>query len=289
MFDAPRSDGLVPFDGSFVLDHAPTAPPGRVRNSVLRAALEEEVDTLRDLQRRLWAESRTAVLLVFQGMDASGKDSTIRHVLTGVNPAGCRVVSFGPPSSEELAHDFLWRCVSKLPRRGEIGVFNRSWYEEVLVVRVHPERLASQRLPWRPAGETLWQHRLESIRDVERHLARNGTVILKFFLHLSRDEQKRRFIDRIDRPEKNWKFDDADVAERAHWHAYQHAYEQALRATSVPWAPWYAIPADHKPFARLEVAKTLTAALRQLNPTFPTTRDDDRARLAHLRTRLDES
>lgn len=286
MFDAPPSPWRVPFDGTFDLSEAPTAPPSKPSRDAIANELAQSVADLDKLQRKLFADERIAVLAMFQGMDASGKDSTIRRVFTGVNPAGCRVVSFGRPSTEELRHDFLWRGIRALPKRGKIGVFNRSWYEEVAVVRVHPEILDHQRLPWRPKGEALWQSRLRSIRDFERHLAENGTVILKFFLHLSSDEQRRRLVDRIDRPEKNWKIEESDITERGYWDAYQQAYEAALRTTSTAWAPWYAIPSDHKPFARAAVARIVVDALQSLDLAFPDIGEADRSRLADYRRRL---
>ena len=287
MFVSPRSPWLVPFDGTFSIENTSTKPPGDAPSkSALRAELELEVERLYALQRKLYADNRVALLLVFQGMDAAGKDSTIRRVLTGVNPAGCQVFSFKKPSQEELDHDFLWRCMRALPERGRIGVFNRSYYEEVLVVRVHPEILHTQRLPWRAAGEELWAQRLESIHDLERHLARNGTVVLKFFLNVSKETQKERFLDRIDRPEKNWKFNEQDVRERAHWDDYRSAYETVLRATSRPWAPWYAIPADDKRFMRVEVARTVRSALEALDLTYPVS-DHEEERLQQMRALLE--
>jgi PPK2 family polyphosphate:nucleotide phosphotransferase len=287
MFVATDTPHLVPFDGSFRIAEAPTAPPkGTPGKGELEDLLEEQTDQLRDLQRVLYASDQVSVLLMFQAMDAAGKDGTIRHVMTGVNPAGCQVFSFKQPSKEELDHDFLWRCLQRLPERGRIGIFNRSWYEEVLVVRVHPEHLGGQRLPWRPDGDALWDERLESIHDVERHLARNGTVILKFFLHVSKEEQRQRFLARIDEPEKNWKFSEGDVRERAHWDRYMHAYEAALTATSRPWAPWYAIPADNKRYMRLAVARTLTAALGSLGLRYPVLPDDQQVRLDRMRELL---
>jgi PPK2 family polyphosphate:nucleotide phosphotransferase len=219
-------------------------------------------------------------------MDAAGKDGTIRAVMTGVNPAGCQVHSFKRPSDQELDHDFLWRHVQALPERGRIGIFNRSWYEEVLIVRVHPQLLDRQKLPWRPEGESLWEERLQSIADLEKHLARNGTVILKFFLHISKDEQKRRLIGRIDETEKNWKFEVGDIKEREHWEGYQSAYEAALNATSRPWAPWYAIPADHKPYMRRAVARILLRALESLHLAPPTMGVADVQQLEEIRKKL---
>ena len=201
---------------------------------------------LADLQDKLYAQDRWSLLLVFQAMDAAGKDGTIKHVMSGVNPQGCQVFSFKAPSAEDLDHDFLWRSTKCVPERGRIGIFNRSYYEEVLVVRVHPEFLAHQKLPPKLVGKRIWEERYESIADFEKHMARNGTVILKFFLNVSRREQKKRFMERLDLPDKNWKFSEADAKERQHWKDYMAAYEDAIRATAKPWAPWYVIPADNK-------------------------------------------
>jgi len=220
-------------------------------------------------------------------MDAAGKDSTIRSVFTGVNPAGFQVFSSKQPSALELDHDFLWRTAKRLPERGRIGVFNRSYYEEVLVVRVHPEYLRGQRLPDAAFGERFWQQRYQSIRTHEKHLAVNGTLVLKFFLNVSKTEQKERFLSRIARPHKNWKFSSGDVDERAHWDAYMAAYEDALNATSRPWAPWYAIPADDKPFMRLEVARTIAANLRSLNLAYPAPTAKQLASLEEAKIRLE--
>ncbi len=267
MFDAQPSPYLVPFDGSFRVADAPTRiddTPGSARKG-----LQEQVDALADLQRVLYAQNRYAVLLVFQAMDAAGKDSTIRAVLSGVNPAGCQVFSFKKPSSQELDHDFLWRTTLCLPERGRIGVFNRSQYEEVLVVRVHPSILDSQQLPGPLDREAIWDQRLESIADQERHLARNGMVILKFWLNVSREEQRLRFLDRLNETDKNWKFEPHDVREREHWQSYMQAYEAALNATSRPWAPWYAIPADDKGEMRLAVATIIVDNLRALGLRYP--------------------
>ena len=288
MFRAVDSPYLVPFDGAFSVAEAPTRPPAEApERKALKKLLKKRVKRLSALQRRLYAGNRHAVLLVFQAMDAAGKDSTIRAVLSGVNPAGCQVSAFKQPSAEELDHDFLWRTVRHLPERGRIGVFNRSYYEEVLVVRVHPEYLEGQRLPWVPPLERLWEERLASIRDHERHLARNGTVVLKFWLHVSRAEQRRRFLSRLDEPEKHWKFSVADVRERAAWDRYMVAYEAALRATSRPWAPWYAIPADDKAFMRATVADIVVRALESLDLRYPEVREADRARFAEMRARLE--
>ncbi|MBU2500300.1 polyphosphate kinase 2 family protein, partial [bacterium] len=234
----------VPYDGHFRLRQVSTTPPDDapgVKKPGKR--LEKLVDELDRLQQKFYALDRRALLIVFQAMDAAGKDGTIRAVLSGVNPAGCRVHSFKQPSAEELDHDFLWRTTCRLPESGHIGVFNRSHYEEVLAVRVHPEFLDRQHLPGDLDLKRLWEERFASIRDHEQHLARNGTIILKFWLNVSRAEQKNRFLARLDEPHKNWKFSTSDVEERRHWDAYMEAYEEALAATSRPWAPWYTIPA----------------------------------------------
>ncbi|MEK9502835.1 polyphosphate kinase 2 family protein [Gaopeijia maritima] len=280
---------LVPFDGSFRIDGAPTAPPADAPGkSVLKDHLGALNDELADLQRQLYAEDRHSLLLVFQAMDAAGKDGTIRKILRGVNPAGCQVFSFKQPSKEELDHDFLWRVAKRTPERGRIGVFNRSHYEEVLVVRVHPEYLGGQRLPVDDAGsEAFWNRRLESIGDWERHLADSGTVILKFFLNVSREEQRDRFLDRLNEPEKHWKFSFGDVEERQHWGAYMDAYQKALAATSRPWAPWYAIPADDKHFMRTTVAGIVVDTLRGMPLAWPTVDEEHRARFAEMREMLE--
>jgi len=270
VFDAVKNPYLVPFDGSFRIRSAPTAPPERAPGKDgLRKRLQSSVKKLDGLQQRLYAEDSWGVLLVFQAMDAAGKDSTIRAALRGINPQGCQVFSFKQPSAHELDHDFLWRVSTRLPERGRIGVFNRSHYEEVLVVRVHPEYLEGQRLPVDLPPKKLWRERYASIRDFERHLARNGTVILKFFLHVSKEEQAERFRRRIDRPEKNWKFSEGDLKERERWDDYMAAYQDALNATSRAWAPWYAIPADDKPFLRATVAGIVEESLDSLDLRYP--------------------
>ncbi|MBW2507307.1 MAG: polyphosphate kinase 2 family protein [Deltaproteobacteria bacterium] len=283
----PESRYLVPFDGSFRIADAPTQPSGEIDEDTLDEAREERTESIGELQRKLYADNRYSALFVFQAMDAGGKDSTIRHVFTGVNPAGFQVSSFKAPSDEELDHDFLWRIARRLPERGRIGVFNRSHYEEVLVVRVHPEFLDTQRLP-RLDPKTIWQRRFESIRHFERHLADNGTVIVKFFLNVSLEEQKRRFLRRIDKPRKNWKFNAGDVEERKRWPDYMHAFEDALNATSRPWAPWYAIPADSKPYMRAEVARIVQETLESLGVDFPEIDEAAKAELARCRGMLEE-
>ena len=234
-----------------------------------REFLAAGVRKLADLQDKLFAQDRWSVLLIFQAMDAAGKDGTIKHVMSGVNPQGCQVYSFKAPSAEELDHDFLWRTTKCLPEQGRIGIFNRSYYEEVLAVRVHPEFLARQRVPPRLITKNLWKERFESIADFERHLARNGTLILKFFLNVSRKEQKRRFMERLELPDKNWKFSEADAKERQLWKDYMVAYEDAIRHTATPWAPWYVIPADNKWFAHLVVAGAIIHAMEQLDLHYP--------------------
>jgi PPK2 family polyphosphate:nucleotide phosphotransferase len=288
-FIVPAARHRVPFDGSFRLPSASAAKPDDVSDRADREKrLDAAVDRLEDFQRVLFADDQYSLLLVFQAMDAAGKDGTIRAVMSGVNPAGCQVHSFKQPSAEELDHDFLWRTAVRLPERGRIGIFNRSYYEEVLVVRVHPEYLESQRLPRAPDLDTLWEQRYASIRDHELHLARNGTVVLKFWLNVSRNEQRQRFLDRIDEPEKNWKFSAGDVKERAHWDAYMEAYEAALNATSRPWAPWYAIPADSKSYMRMAVAETIVETLEAMGLAYPEVEDHLRERFDDMRSLLDE-
>lgn len=287
VFEAVESPYLVPCDGSFRVGDSPTSPPADAPNkSDLKDRLEESVDRLDDLQRKLYADDRWGVLLVFQAMDAAGKDSTIRAVLRGINPQGCQVFSFKQPSKRELDHDFLWRVAARVPERGRIGVFNRSHYEEVLVVRVHPEYLGGQRLPRDVPLDLLWQERYESILDFEKHLARNGYLILKFFLNVSKEEQAERFRRRIDRPDKNWKFSKGDLAERELWSEYMGAYETALNATSRPWAPWYAIPADSKPFMRATVARIVEESLASLGLAYPAVSEEGKKELLELREEI---
>ncbi len=287
MFDAPKSAYLVPFDGSFKVAEASTAPQtdGKPHKGKHR---RQRTEDLNKLQRVLAAGDKHAILLVFQAMDAAGKDSTIRSVMQGVDPSGCQVFSFKKPSNLELDHDFLWRTTCRLPERGRIGIFNRSQYEEVLVVRVHPKILSYQKLPGEIDMDTVWDDRLTSIRQQEEHLARNGTVILKFWLNVSKDEQKRRFLSRLDDAEKNWKFEPNDVKERRHWDDYMHAYEDALNATSRPWAPWYAIPADDKPYMRARVADIIIDALQSIGLQYPEPSVEDRDEFAQARKELSE-
>ncbi|WP_135467300.1 polyphosphate kinase 2 family protein [Crenalkalicoccus roseus] len=252
-------------------DHDPADTAGlALEKREARELLARGREMLAEMQDMLYAQDRWAVLCIFQAMDAAGKDGAIKHVFSGVNPQGCHVVSFKAPGPTELDHDFLWRHAVALPARGMIGIHNRSWYEEVLVVRVHPEILERrQKLPPRLVTSRIWEERLEDIAAFERYLARQGVVVLKFFLHLSAEEQRRRFLKRIEEPEKHWKFSAADVAERRHWDAYQEAYEQAIRATAAPHAPWYVVPADNKWFTRLVVAAALAMAMQDLDLHYP--------------------
>jgi len=248
--------------------------------------LAQGIQLLAELQDKLYAQDRWSVLLIFQALDAAGKDSTIKHVMSGVNPQGVQVVSFKQPSAEELDHDFLWRTTRQLPERGRIGIFNRSYYEEVLVVRVHAGILTAQKIPPQLVTKKIWDERFEDINAFERYLARQGTLILKFFLNVSKKEQKERFLERIDTPAKNWKFSLADVDERHHWDAYQEAYEDAIRATSTPWARWYVVPADHKWFTRLVVAGAIVEALEGLDLRYPTVGAEKKKELRSARARL---
>jgi PPK2 family polyphosphate:nucleotide phosphotransferase len=275
MFETIDSQYLVPFDATFSIDRAKSSPP------------KDLIDEMRDLQRMLYAQNQYALLLVFQALDAAGKDGTIRAVMSGVNPAGVQVYSFKVPTPEELDHDFLWRTTTRLPERGRIGIFNRSYYEEVLVVRVHPKFLDYQNLPFPIDLEKIWEERFKSIRDHEEHLARNGLVILKFWLNISKAEQRQRFLDRIEEPEKNWKFSGKDVAERSYWDEYMIAYEETLRATSRPWAPWYAIPADDKPYMRVKVAEIIVKTMKSLGLAYPTVDEDTRSELREMKRALE--
>ncbi|MBC2731119.1 ADP-polyphosphate phosphotransferase [Thiobacillus sp.] len=249
--------------------------------------LEDQVSELSALQQLHYASNRYAVLLIFQAMDAAGKDGAIKHVMSGINPQGCQVFSFKHPSATELEHDFLWRTTQSLPERGRIGIFNRSYYEEVLIVRVHPEILRSQGIPDGLLNEkTIWKERYRSIVDLENHLHRNGTRIIKFFLHLSKEEQRKRFIDRIDEPEKNWKFSQADIVERGFWDEYMQAYEACLSATSTQRAPWYVVPADDKENARLIIARIVVDAFKSLGMQYPQTDAQHRQELLSIRQQL---
>ncbi len=287
MFKAVPSKYLVPSDGSFSIASISTKPPASFEaENNYKKKLNKVVDGLQDLQKILYAFDKHSLLLVFQAMDAAGKDSTIRAVMSGINPAGCQVFSFKKPSATELDHDFLWRTNKCLPERGRIGIFNRSYYEEVLVVRVHPKILSFQNLPDEIDQQTIWQDRYESICDMEKHLARNGTIILKFWLNVSKDEQKSRFLNRIDTQEKQWKWSSGDLKEREHWDDYMQAYEDALNATSKPWAPWYAIPADDKPYMRYSVAKIVEKTLESLDLKYPELEQEEREKLNQAKEQL---
>jgi PPK2 family polyphosphate:nucleotide phosphotransferase len=253
----------------FRLASVACADTGALDKDTAGAILADDVKRLSDLQERLYANNQWAVLIVLQGMDAAGKDSIVAHVMSGVNPQGCDVHSFKAPSAEELDHDFLWRATVRLPARGHIGIFNRSYYEDVLVVRVHPELMERQKVSRVLIGKHIWEERFQDIRAFERHLARSGVLVLKFFLHVSKEEQRRRFLDRLEQPAKRWKFSMDDVTERRRWGDYMAAYQEAIRATSRPTAPWYVVPADHKWFTRLVVAEAVIEALESLDLSFP--------------------
>ena len=251
-----------------------------------KQALARGVDVLSKLQDKLYAQDRWGVLIIFQALDAAGKDGAIKHVMSGINPQGCEVSSFKGPSAEELDHDFLWRCMKRLPERGRIGIFNRSYYEETLVVRVHPEFLQGQKLPEEMKSKDIWKRRYKDICNFERYLTNNGIMVIKFFLHVSKEEQQRRFLARIDDPSKNWKFSINDVKERAHYDAYMEAYEQTIRNTAAPNAPWYVVPADNKWFTRLVVAAAIITNLKSLNLEYPTIGEAERARLEEAKQSL---
>ncbi len=248
-----------------------------------RKLLKDSIADLRKLQERLYAEGKWAVLMVLQAMDAGGKDSAIEHVMTGINPQGCDVRSFKQPGPIELRHDFLWRHVVALPQRGKIVIFNRSHYEEVLIVRVHPEILEQQNLPAKLVDDDFWRNRFKDIRAFERHLANNGTVVLKFFLYISKDEQARRFLDRIDEPDKNWKFSFGDLEERKHWDDYMAACDDMIRSTARDHAPWHVVPANNKWYARMVISSVLTETLERLDPQYPTVSDEERQRMQAAR------
>lgn len=276
-----------------IADHdADWLPPGakdlskKKRKEIADKMLAANKEELAQAQELLYADGRHSVLIIFQAMDAAGKDGTIAHVMSGVNPQGCQVTSFKAPSSEELSHTFLWRTTKVLPARGMIGIFNRSYYEEVLVVKVHQAILDKQNLPPEDVHEDIWKHRYEDINAFEKHLARNGTTILKFFLNVSKDEQKKRFLERLDTPEKNWKFSSGDIVERAYWDDYMASFEEAITATSTEWAPWYVIPADHKWAMRAAVADIITTTIKDLPLEYPKLPEDEVARLAEAREKL---
>jgi PPK2 family polyphosphate:nucleotide phosphotransferase len=275
-------------DGSHfrLKDFDPADTNGMTSQEEAAETLQAGIAELARLQERLWAQDRYSLLVIFQALDAAGKDSAIKHVMSGVNPQGCEVHSFRAPSDEELRHDYLWRAVRALPERGRIGIFNRSYYEEMLVVRVHPELLEKERIPPELLKGDVWQQRFLDARILEQYLARHGTVILKFYLNLSRREQRKRFLARIDQPNKNWKFSMADIAERQHWDEYMAAYQEVIQHTSSKEAPWYVIPADHKWFTRLVVADAIIHALEKLGPGYPRVTDAMRKELDEAKAAL---
>ena len=281
-------DMRVTGKGKFRLaDHDPDDTGGVQSKKEAAPRLEEGCQRLRELQEKLYAYDRWSVLLIFQAMDAAGKDSTIEHVMSGVNPAGCQVHSFKAPSPEELDHDFLWRTTCRLPERGRIGIFNRSYYEEVLVVHVHPDFLRGQKLPPQVVGDDVWKERYESIRNFERHLTRNGTAVVKFFLNVSKKEQKERFLARLDEPEKHWKFAAGDVKEREHWDDYMKAYQECIEHTATEDAPWYVIPADHKWYMRMAVAEIIVQRLEELALAYPAVDDHKKDEVEAARKMLE--
>ncbi len=285
--NAAESPYLVPYDGSLSHADCPTTPPDDVEDDkALKNRLIGQTRELDHLERMLYAQDKYAVLLVFQALDAAGKDSTIRQVFRRVDPVGLHVSSFKAPTKVELQHDFLWRSSLKLPERGSMAVFNRSYYEEVLVVRVHPEFLGGQNLPPHDSLDELWQHRYQSINEHEAHLARSGTLVIKFWLKHSYEEQRNRFLSRIDTPEKMWKFSERDVIERGYWDEYMKAYEDAVNATSRPHAPWYVIPADNKRYMRCTVADIVNRTLHGLNMSYPKLDAEKQAELKALREQL---
>jgi PPK2 family polyphosphate:nucleotide phosphotransferase len=268
------------------IDPAETLDLGSEDKPRAKEMLAIGIEALAQLQDMLYAQDRWAVLLIFQAMDAAGKDGAIKHVMSGINPQGCQVYSFKAPTTEDLDHDYLWRCTKNLPERGRIGIFNRSYYEETLVVRVHPELLAAQKIPPALVTKKVWQQRFEDIRNLERYLGRNGVAICKFFLHVSKKEQKKRFLERLDDLDKNWKFSAADVRERQHWNGYMAAYEDVIRNTATEAAPWYAVPADNKWFTRVVVCAAVIETLARLDLAYPRIGKDKRAELAKARRML---
>lgn len=256
-------------DKDFTLKDKPTSYFGNEDKALIQKTLKMGIKALAAMQDILYAQDKWSVLIIFQAMDAAGKDGAIKHVMSGINPQGCQVSSFKGPSSEELDHDYLWRCQKHLPERGRIGIFNRSYYEEVLVVRVHEQILRGQKIPEKLITKDIWENRFEDIRNFERYLTRNGTIVIKFFLNVSKEEQKRRFIERVDNPDKNWKFSAADARERGYWDDYMHAYEELIKNTSTKKSPWYVIPADNKAYARIAIASAIIHALDEMDLEYP--------------------
>ena len=273
----------------FRLKHVDPADTGDLKSADkprAKEALQNGVEAMAELQDVLYAQDRWSLLLIFQAMDAAGKDGTIKHVMSGVNPQGCQVSSFKGPTSEDLDHDYLWRCVKQLPERGRIGIFNRSYYEETLVVRVHPEFLAGQKLPKECVTKDIWEERFQDIRAFERYLHRNGTAVVKFFLHISKEEQQKRFLERLDDPDKNWKFSVNDARERSFWDDYMEAYEETIRETASENSPWYVVPADNKWFTRVIVAAAVIDALAAMKLQYPKVSEAKRQELAATRKEL---
>jgi PPK2 family polyphosphate:nucleotide phosphotransferase len=272
---------------SLTRDFDPGFVPAGLSKENARVLLRKGVQQMARHQDMLYAQHTYAVLIILQGMDASGKDGVIKHVMSGINPQGCEVHSFKAPSNQELGHDYMWRCSVRLPERGRIGIFNRSYYEEVLVVRVHPELLDEERIPTDLNGKRIWKRRFEEINNFERYLTNNGIQIIKLYLNLSKEEQRRRFLERIEKPEKNWKLSVADITERAHWEEYLRAYEDAISNTSTDYAPWYVVPADHKWFARLAVSRIISARIKSLRVEYPKIDEAQREQLVHARRLLE--
>ncbi len=267
-------------------DYDPDDTLGMQDRKEAKNLLEHSRDLLSEFQEKLYAQDRWALLIIFQAMDAAGKDGAVKHVMSGINPQGCDVTSFKAPSKEELDHEYLWRAHKAIPQRGKIGIFNRSYYEEVLVVRVHQDLLNAQQLPKELVTKEIWEERYEDINNFEKYLGRNGVIVMKFFLHLSKREQKKRFLERLEMPEKNWKFSMADVKERAYWKDYQNAYEEMIQNTATKHAPWHVVPADNKWFTRLAVAGAIIHKLHSLDLQFPEVDDDKKKELAHVRKAL---
>ncbi|WPO80003.1 polyphosphate kinase 2 family protein [Flavobacterium sp. KACC 22761] len=273
-------------DKDFTLKGKPTSYSGNESKSGIKETLQMGVKALAAMQETLYAQDKWSVLIIFQAMDAAGKDGAIKHVMSGINPQGCQVSSFKAPSSEELDHDFLWRCQKHLPERGRIGIFNRSYYEEVLVVRVHEQILRSQKIPEKLIKENIWENRFEDIRNFEKYLNRNGTIVIKFFLNVSKEEQKNRFIERVDNPDKNWKFSAADAKERGYWNDYMFAYEELIKNTSTKKSPWYVIPADDKYYARIAIASAIIHALDEMDLEYPKVSEEKLAELIEVKKAL---
>ncbi|KAF2515529.1 polyphosphate kinase 2 family protein [Flavobacterium zhairuonense] len=273
-------------DKDFTLKGKPTSYFGDESKSAIKETLQMGVKALAAMQETLYAQDKWSVLIIFQAMDAAGKDGAIKHVMSGINPQGCQVSSFKAPSSEELDHDYLWRCQKHLPERGRIGIFNRSYYEEVLVVRVHEQILKSQKIPEKLIKENIWENRFEDIRNFEKYLNRNGTIVIKFFLNVSKEEQKNRFIERVDNPDKNWKFSAADAKERGYWDDYMFAYEELIKNTSTKKSPWYVIPADNKYYARIAIASAIIHALDEMDLEYPKVSEEKLAELNEVKKAL---